>query len=440
MMIDYAGTVYAVIAPLIFPEGISIGSGNGNGKSNALQIERNGQGKPVIRGTTVAGLLRGEVENDERLSESAEYYFGAPLDQDERQESRLYFADTVLPDGTAEAIHNLMSRHTGSISAENKGLFSTEKTLPGTEGDLFFRLKSDSTMEDKDELLIGFLAECLNGGILVGGNSNRGGGRCLLRGNRIFVRKFDLEKADDAAAYLDLMYSEKRTIDTFREVKPVSIHNRFAVEVTLKIPAGQDLLCSEGNDMFPVSTIHTDGNRYWKIPGSTLRGIFKGWMSRLAAREGEKLSDSAEWYQTRGSRKEVEAPNLPDDPIQDLFGSLEKKGRIHFTDAYSSRPVTDSDTQKRAHVVIDRFTGGTNDGKLFQNNVLTASDISFQAEISILEAGEKEVHWLEKALQALHLGLIRVGSSKSAGRMEIAGITVSANPSNYAFNTEMKGV
>jgi len=263
----------------------------------------------------------------------------------------------------------------------------------------------------------------------------------MLEGNRIQVRKFDLEKAEDAADYLDLMYAEKRSINTFREVQAVSMHNRFAVDVTLRIPAGQDLLCSEGNDMFPVSTLQADGRSYWKIPGSTLRGIFKGWMSRLAARDGEKLSDSAEWYQTRGNRKEVEAPNLPDDPIQDLFGSLEKKGRIHFTDAYSARPAdAKKDTQKRSHVVIDRFTGGTNDGKLFQNSVLTASDISFKMEISILEAGAKEVHWLEKTLQALHLGLIRVGSSKSAGRLEIGEITVSANPSNYDFDTEMKGV
>ena len=440
MLIDYAGTVYAVIAPLIFPEGFSIGSGNG--KSNSLEIERNGEGHPVIRGTTIAGLLRAETENDPRFEKYAETYFGAPLDRNEdRRESRLIFSDAVLSEGSAESMHNLMSRHTGSISLENSGLFSMEKVLPGSRTELFFRLKSESAMSETDEQLIGFLAECLNGGILIGGNSNRGGGRCMLEGNRIQVRKFDLEKAEDAADYLDLMYAEKRSINTFREVQAVSMHNRFAVDVTLRIPAGQDLLCSEGNDMFPVSTLQADGRSYWKIPGSTLRGIFKGWMSRLAARDGEKLSDSAEWYQTRGNRKEVEAPNLPDDPIQDLFGSLEKKGRIHFTDAYSARPAdAKKDTQKRSHVVIDRFTGGTNDGKLFQNSVLTASDISFKTEISILEAGAKEVHWLEKTLQALHLGLIRVGSSKSAGRLEIGEITVSANPSNYDFDTEMKGV
>ena len=45
MMIDYVdrnGIVYAVIAPLIFPEGISIGSGNG--KTNTLQIARRHSG------------------------------------------------------------------------------------------------------------------------------------------------------------------------------------------------------------------------------------------------------------------------------------------------------------------------------------------------------------------------------------------------------------
>ena len=440
MMIDNAGTVYAVIAPLIFPEGFSIGSGNG--KSNALEIERNGHDKPVIRGTSVAGLLRAETESDPQFKEDVETYFGAPLlSGDERRESRLIFSDTELNAGSSESMHNLMSRHTGSISQENKGLFSVEKVSPGTCGDLFFRLRSEPSMEEKDEQLIGFLAECLNDGIRIGGNSNRGGGRCLLRENRIFVRKFDLGKAEDAADYLDLMYAEKREIRTFREIEPVSMHDRFAVEVTLRIPSGQDLLCSEGSEMFPAVIKKADDKEYWKIPGSTLRGIFKGWIARLAAREGEKLSDSAQRYLERGNRKEVKAPNLPEDPIQDLFGSLEKKGRIHFSDAYSSRPADkEMDARKRSHVVIDRFTGGTNDGKLFQNSVLIASDIRFLTEISILEANEKEVRWLQQTLQALNLGLIRVGSSKSSGRMEITDITVSANPAHYEFNTEMKGI
>lgn len=440
MMMDYAGTIYAVIAPLSFPEGFSIGSGNGKG--NRLEIERNGEGKAVIRGTSIAGLLRSEVENDPRFNEDDDrYYFGSPLDkQEERRESRLHFTDTVFSAGSQESMHNLMSRHTGSVSQENKGLFSIEKTLPGAEADLFFTLRSDSTMADRDDRLIKFLAECLNGGILIGGNSNRGGGRCRLRGDRIFIRKFDMENADDTAAYLDLMYADHRKIDSSVEVKPVPLHNRFSVEISLRIPSGQDLLCSEGNDMFPVSVSGADGLQRWKIPGSTLRGIFKGWMSRLAAKDGEKLSDSADWYQTRGNRKEVEAPNLPDDPILDLFGSLEKKGRIHFSDAYSNRPVKDSDTRKRAHVVIDRFTGGTNDGKLFENSVLTAGDLLFQTEITIREAEEKEVRWLEKSLQALNLGLIRVGSSKASGRLEIAKIDVTANPAGYGFNTEMKEI
>jgi len=78
--------------------------------------------------------------------------------------------------------------------------------------------------------------------------------------------------------------------------------------------------------------------------------------------------------------------------------------------------------QERAHVAIDRFSGGANEGAFFSNHVLVASDLTFSTDITLEAPKEKEVQWLVKTLRALHLGILSVGSSKSGGHLEIRSI------------------
>ena len=426
-------TVYAVIAPVVFPEGFSVCS---SGKSNVLEIERNGEGVPVLRGTSIAGVLRSAVD-----AEFKELYFGKALENDtERQESALVFHDLSFEDLSSVSMHNQICRHTGSVSEENKGLFSIERTAPGIKGDLFFTLAPQPENEDpeRDEQLLDNLISLLNGGLLVGGNSNRGGGRCCLQENFVYRRKFDLTKCEDAAAYLDLLYADEKKLTQKVEVAPFARKNSFCVKLELGIPGGQDILSAEGADMFPARISKADGKKYWKIPGASFRGVFRNWFSRLAARDGKKLVDDVATYQEMGSRKS-EVLYKGDDMILSLFGSLEKRGRLHIADAYSKAPADlNSQVHYRAHVVIDRFTGGTNDGKLFSNYVLTGN-VRFTTVITVADASAEEIGYLQKTLQALHIGVLRLGSSKAAGRLEILSYEVVANPADVDFALNLKG-
>ena len=92
----------------------------------------------------------------------------------------------------------------------------------------------------------------LKNGILTGGNSNRGGGRCLLQGEFYRRRKFDLTDIEDAAAYLDLLYDGKKELLPQIAVPSCSGSSTFAVKLELGIPRGQDILLAEGMDMFPA--------------------------------------------------------------------------------------------------------------------------------------------------------------------------------------------
>lgn len=111
-------------------------------------------------------------------------------------------------------------------------------------------------------------------------------------------------------------------------------------------------------------------------------------------------------------------PEGLNDPILDLFGSLYKRGRIHFADAFSIKPVDAKNTQLRTHVAIDRFSGGANEGMLFDNTVLIG-DVQFNLRIAIDAPELDEIAWLEKTLKALHLGVLSIGSSKGSGRLKV---------------------
>ena len=77
------------------------------------------------------------------------------------------------------------------------------------------------------------------------------------------------------------------------------------------------------------------------------------------------------------------------------------------------------------HVAVDRITGGAAESMLFDNAVLTSEDIDFFDVLVWVRNPElREIIWLKRSLQAMHDGLIRIGSSKSSGRLTIREIEI----------------
>jgi CRISPR/Cas system CSM-associated protein Csm3 (group 7 of RAMP superfamily) len=261
------------------------------------------------------------------------------------------------------------------------------------------------------------------------------------------------------ATWLDDQYKQRQGIEV-ENLEPFNPDasfgkQNFVVSMTLQIPRGQDFLVSEGADMSPMQRTNVAGEQHWIIPGSTLRGLFRAWFSRLAAKDGKLKYDTHKvpigkpdllgWAgkESKDDRKEFqENPDALGDSILSLFGSMYAKGRIHISDAISKQPATTEATQKRMHVAIDRFSGGANEGALFENSVLTSeSGLDFPCTISIADPKPDEVKWLAQTLKALNLGLIRIGSSKASGRLTVKDFTLDAADEKLInmFNNNYKG-
>ena len=454
-------TVFRLVLPLVFPAGIHPGAGKDGG--NRLQIARDGQGRCVLRGTALAGALRHAWARSLDLRSDAHEvarWFGCALSRDEDAPSLLRVGDAPLDTGGNDSLfrhHNAVDRHTGAV--RERALFDVEALPPYTRCKVVLELACETEQEGLGFLsgLIGLLSD----GLVRGGSGARGIGRAELDG-QVRYRCFDLTDLTRHAAFLDERYatSTGEHVADGERLEPVRGRgNALCVDLLLAVPRGQDLLVGDGQgldyEMEPQRVRGSDGQHYWRLPGSSLRGVFRAWFSRLAARDGKEVADSAARYRQRGGpasgddvawgfrdakERENDLETLDVDPrrldevvhcpVMRLFGSSFARGRIHIGDSLVK--LDPENEQERAHVAVDSFTGGANEGFFFQNTVLHG--VSFPVSVTIERPTEEEAGWLARTLRALDMGVLRVGCSKSAGRLALAEKVSAVGPFSEALS------
>ena len=456
-MMDRELCMHRLVLPLQFPAGLAPGAGKD--LSNSLQLSQDGLERPVLRGTSLAGVLRHAYARlhdlpAEPLSSAPmlRRWFGEALGSDRGSESPLRVADCVLDVGKgprrAPRTHNAMVRH--DRAPRDGGLFRLEALPPGTKATAVLHLLSD----DPDAVV--FLREVVglfHRGLAVGGSVARGIGRAELAGPARH-RSYSLRRAADRAAWLDASWkwrSSDQGIDPKdgAELLPADLTADLVVTLRLVIPRGQDLCIADGRgaeyEAEPQSIRDAQGATRWRLPGSALRGVFRSWMTRLAAREGQPVQDSLTRYRKdgrgkgdafgwgfrdAGERSRIQDALRKDPaaldsaiscPIERLFGTLFHASRFQIADALSLKPANpELHCSVRKHVAVDRISGGARDGLLFDHQALIAG-VEFETTISIRDAQAHEARWLAQSLRALELGLLRFGSSKSVGSLSLAG-------------------
>lgn len=439
----------------VFPEGAAPGAG---GSANRRLVAKNGKDQAILRGSALAGVLRSAYADKMGVSsqdKSVARWFGAGYDGDQENSSVVQVADAVINcKALNQRTHNMVNRHTGAVA--KSALLSLEAIPPMAGASLSITLKPDGDETEHCAEFVSDLVELLGNDLLIGGSINRGIGRMTAAGG-IYLNTFDLDTVEGAAEFMDAQYRELKNGVTPAGDKQKIPENkdRLKISLVLGIPRGEDILIGDGQEadysLKPQSVRFVDGIRHWRIPGSSLRGVFRGWMTRLAVRDGEAVKDSVQqWYdlcddmnareykpdlaawgfiEQKDREKYRKQPALLNDPILDLFGSMYKKGRIHITDSFSG-PAKTMDSHPRMHVAVDRFSGGANEGALFDNQVLAGEALRFPVTISITDPTKYDIKWLVKTLRALHLGILCLGSSKSGGRLEIKSLSANGQGAN----------
>ncbi len=446
---------HRLVLELEFPEGVSAGE---ESRGNRLFLAKDGLGRFVLRATALAGALRhawakteGVLPDDPEVTK----WFGVANDDDAGLASPLRISDCVIETGKEESntrIHNSINRHTGSVLSG--GLFEIESLPPGASGMVVLRLKTE---DENAADFLAWIANKLDGGMILGGRKARGLGRVQLKTSPLYSR-FDPQNVDQLAAWLDEQYNLGKCV--FPEAcqpLPETKQGETVLTVRLKlaVPRGQDVLPGDGQgldyELQPRQIRDVDGKSRFCIPGSALKGIFRSWISRLAARDGFDVADSFEKHRlcmeqqgelsgddlAWGFVKDLnereryqQNPDLIECPIMKLFGSSYMASRFHIADAFAEDGATEN---VRMHVAIDRFSGGANEGMLFDNTVLTGA--KFNVVITVANPTQREVDWIGRTIKAIDMGLVRIGSSKSAGRLGLNGSPRAEGPFSEKLNS-----
>lgn len=188
----------------------------------------------------------------------------------------------------------------------------------------------------------------------------------------------------------------------------------------------------DGADMVPVSTFR-DGGRMYYLPGTSLKGVLRSHFERIARTlrpgsvclpyhdperaipipvESEKKSYGC-GFRSRGQGSDSPSAGYADSCAAcRLFGSLKFAGRFSVGDAYPL-PNHEPTVEARNGVGIDRFTGGTVRGVLFDLQAVVGG--RFATRIRVLNFEIWQLAGLLLLLVDLEDEMIAVGSGRSRG-------------------------
>jgi CRISPR-associated RAMP protein (TIGR02581 family) len=213
----------------------------------------------------------------------------------------------------------------------------------------------------------------------------------------------------------------------------------------------------DGPDMVPVSTFR-NGEKVYYFPGSSLKGALRSHFERIA-RTLKEASVCLPYYDP----KKVEDIPVPapaeansfgcgyrgaDDSMKSeyyrdacaacrLFGSLRYGGRFSIGDAYPI-PGHEPRPSQRNGVGIDRFTGGTVRGVLF--DVLVLEGGLFEAQVRVLNFELWQLAALNFLLLDLRDEMITIGSGRSRGLGRVRGEVTHYALSYVRPQTELRGL
>lgn len=206
---------------------------------------------------------------------------------------------------------------------------------------------------------------------------------------------------------------------TIEPVNPVLIKSGYAT--------------MDGADMVPVVTFK-DGENVYYFPGTSLKGVLRSHLERIARTlqpgsvclpyYGPKsditipvASEQNAYgcgYRSQGGRGEDTSATAYADSCAAcrLFGSLKFGGRFSIGDAYPL-PEHSPSLESRNGVGIDRVTGGTVPGVLFDLQVLVGG--KFEATVRLTNFEIWQLAALNLLLTDLADELISIGSGRSRG-------------------------
>ncbi len=416
---------------------LRIGSGTDDGITDIL-ILKDKQGNCFIPGTSLAGVLRAELEALYGET-AADLLFGYIEDKtDAGNQSLINISDIVLKNaGVVYRDGVAIDYVTGTgidgakydyeaIDRGAEGTLQVEVTVRG--GSVSTNLQNGfgykhKAFADKNDVIgdmLASLADILTSGISVGALTAKGFGKIAAK-QPAEVYDFNFAESKAADSWLNYLQTGKLTQPAYKADKKETVYADEDFVMTVACAMRSSLLVrdtdvpekykkDEQGNKLNISSVQMQSGGDFVVPGTSVKGVLRNAASKIVTAmggynnaAGTELLNKLMGFANEGSNT----------------GS---KSRM-FVDEVYIKPNNVTEL-RHSRNRIDRFTGGTADGALFTDVPVWQSDKSLtpvNISITVKKCSSAEAGLLLLLLKEIWLGNINIGSGKAIGRGVLYG-------------------
>lgn len=420
---------------------LAVGSGDIDIITDA-PVARDINGLPYIPGSSLAGVLRHALGDKPYADDLFGFQKG-----DTGKGSRLIVSDALMVSEGSKVVDGLIDKSASNYlslfnvlpvrqhvcindkgTAKEHGKFDEEVVYAGTrfcfDMEILSENSSDSQMQD-------LLQTITSPTFRLGSGTRNGFGS--MKTVRVQYAAYDLTKKEDLQSYINKSscLAEEWNAPEVKDITPQK-QNGW-IRYTLRLKPTDFFLFSSGfgdedADMTPVKEPHITwsgdtpsmSEQYFLVPGTSVKGA---------------VAHRTAYHWNRLNNRFVDTENAPyasekNPAVIALFGTATEedgitpqRGNAIFSDV-AVVPVDKSKEKTIFHIKIDKFTGGVQDGALFQEKVSNVQDQPITEEILVgrtafADATIREA--FEKSLNDICNGMLPLGGSTNRGNGTFTG-------------------
>lgn len=403
--------------------------GSGQDEFSNADVIIDGQGKPFIPATSLVGVLRRHIK-PECYMDFCDEFWGYMKNNFKKEEADGLSASKTKQKQSALSCSDLVCKNEAKIvtrdgiriDGKNGMVAATNEEQGNTKtgakfdyqviepGDIF-QLHLEVAIADGLSVeqvsfykkMVATIRESLEQGkIRIGAHTNNGLGKVRLQ--NAHIRHFDFTIKNDVWHWLKSDYSTCSSMseEPFRLEK-----NTFRIDAVFNLKTSFISRAYSEDPGLPDAVSIKSGDRF-VITGSSFKGAIRARAERILNTIG----------------KEEKTATL----LKELFGHVDvekkqeetRKGRIRIEETF----LPDYPTEIQTRIKIDRFTGGTIEGALFETMPLFngKEENKFSVSLEIDDYKEYEAGLLLLVLKDLWTGDLAVGGEKNVGRGVLQGV------------------
>lgn len=371
-------------------------------------VLRDRNGNPFIPATSFIGILRHAIHSSDtnvNIAEEQLNNFWGYTDERESEQSAIKCSDLICVSHRGFTVRDgiLINNVTGIVEPQKK--YDYELVERGSE----FKFSLEITMNDGNASLCKQIAATilffLSGGtFFLGAKTNNGMGQLVLKQETLKIYQFKFSEKRDVKNWLNnhLSPDNEINIDDLGIPFEITQHN-FKIELKMS-PKNSFIVRSYPNSPSMPDAVHISSQNQPILPGTSIKGALRARAERIV-RKINQMNPKVDMSLVHNLFGNVDDKDPTNNPI---------KGRIRIHESV----LPDFVAELQHRIKIDRFTGGTIEGALFDSMPLFQGGMKKRVilEIEVQRCSLEEAGLLTLLLKDLWTADLPIGGEKGIGR------------------------